>query len=395
MTGLGAPHTVLDRLEEADAVLVLGSRLGEITTYGYRIPGPSTKWAHVDLEPGLAASPHRPDVAIAADVAAFLRVAQRVLARAAFDAASLDERTAANATDREAFELASVVDAVPWTGPGVHPGRTVATLARVLPPDAIVSTDAGDFGTWAARGYRFTRPGTFLGSTAGPMGYGLPAAIGATLARPGRLGVALAGDGGFAMTMAELETAVRERARVVVVVFDNGRYGTIWRAQEERPAGAGLGTRLGSIDFAAVATACGALGLSVSTDDEFEPALQQAIESGRPALLHLAMDPAWTTPDFVPSVQPATPREAVEEPVQDALDTTAQEAGLEAVAEPAAELAVAEAPTEAIDGADLEHAIAEGVSDEGSAEPPEASAQADAAESEAISPQEDAAGRAE
>jgi acetolactate synthase-1/2/3 large subunit len=395
MTGLGAPHTVLDRLEEADAVLVLGSRLGEITTYGYRIPGPSTKWAHVDLEPGLAVSPHRPDVAIAADVAAFLRVAQRVLARAAFDAASLDERTAANATDREAFELASVVDAVPWTGPGVHPGRTVATLARVLPPDAIVSTDAGDFGTWAARGYRFTRPGTFLGSTAGPMGYGLPAAIGATLARPGRLGVALAGDGGFAMTMAELETAVRERARVVVVVFDNGRYGTIWRAQEERPAGAGLGTRLGSIDFAAVATACGALGLSVSTDDEFEPALQQAIESGRPALLHLAMDPAWTTPDFVPSVQPATPREAVEEPVQDALDTTAQEAGLEAVAEPVAELAVAEAPTEAIDGADLEHAIAEGVSDEGSAEPPEASAQADAAESEAISPQEDAAGRAE
>jgi acetolactate synthase-1/2/3 large subunit len=347
------------------------------------------------MEPGLAASPQRPDVAIAADVAAFLRVAQRVLARAAFDAASLDERTAANAADREAYALASVVDTVPWTGPGVHPGRIVATLARVVPPDAIVSTDAGDFGTWAARGYRFRRPGTFLGSTAGPMGYGLPAAIGATLARPGRLGVALAGDGGFAMTMAELETAVRERARVVVVVFDNGRYGTICRAQEERSAGAGLGTRLGSIDFAAVATACGALGLSVSTDDEFEPALQQAIESGRPALLHLALDPAWTTPDYVPSLRPTTLREAAEEPSQDALDTTAQEVVLEAVADLAADPAVAEAPTEAIVEVDLEQAIAEGASDEGSAEPPEASAKADAAESEAISPQGSAAGPVE
>ena len=389
MTGLGAPHTVLDRLEEADAVLVLGSRLGEITTYGYRVPGPSTKWAHVDLEPGLAASSHRPDISMATDVSAFLRVAQRVLARAAFDAAALDERTAANAADREAYELASVVDAVPWTGPGVHPGRTVTTLARVLPPDAIVSTDAGDFGTWAARGCRFRRPGTFLGSTAGPMGYGLPAAIGATLARPGRLGVALAGDGGFAMTMAELETAVRERARVIVVVFDNGRYGTIWRAQEERPAGAGLGTRLGSIDFAAVAAACGALGLSVSTDDEFEPALHRAIESGRPALLHLTMDPAWTTPDFVPSVRPATPMEAVEEARQDAVDGVAQEAVLEVTEDLATEVAASESSTQEAVGPEFEPAIAEDGPGEVSAEPPETSGEADAAESEAISAQED------
>jgi acetolactate synthase-1/2/3 large subunit len=301
MTGFGASPTVRARLLQADAILVLGSRLGEITSFGYQIPGPSTKWAHVDLEPRGAASAHRPDIAMVADVAAFLRVAQRVLARAAFDASALDARTAANAADREAFERASVVDAVPWSGPGVHPGRVVATLARVLPPEAIITTDAGDFGTWAARGYRFHRPGTFIGSTAGPMGFGLPAAIGATLARPGRLGVVLAGDGGFAMTMAELETVVRERAHVIALVFDNGRYGTIWRQQEQRPAGGGTATRLGTIDFAAVASAFGILGLSVTTDEEFEPALRHALESGRPALLHLAMDPAWTTPDFDPA----------------------------------------------------------------------------------------------
>jgi thiamine pyrophosphate-dependent acetolactate synthase large subunit-like protein len=265
------------------------------------------------MEPRSAALPHRPDVALAADAAAFLRVAQRVLARAAFDAASLGERTAANVADREAYELASAVDAVPWNGPGVHPGRTVATLARVVPPESIIVTDAGDFGTWAARSYRFHRPGTFIGSTAGPLGYGLPAAIGATLARPGRLGIALAGDGGFAMTMAELETAVRERAHVIVLVFDNGRFGTTWRQQEERAVDGGLGTRLGPIDFAAVAAACGVLGLSVATDEEFEPALRQAIESGGPALLHLALDPAWTTPDFVPYVRPAADFAVAEE----------------------------------------------------------------------------------
>jgi acetolactate synthase-1/2/3 large subunit len=297
MTGLGAPASVLARIEEADALLVLGCRLGEITSYGYRIPGPGTKWAQVDVEPHGTAPDSRPEIVLAADVAVFLRVAQRVLVKAAFDAASMDERTAANAADREAYEAGSIVGADPWDGEGVHPGRVVSTLARVLPPETIITTDAGDFGTWAARGYRFHRPGTFLGSAAGPMGYGLPAAIGATLARPGRLGVALAGDGGFAMTMADLETAVRERAHVVVVVFDNGRYGTIWRRQRERGDDEGPSTRLGPVDFAAVAEACGALGIPVRTDAEFETALRQALEAGRPAVLHLSLDARWSTPD--------------------------------------------------------------------------------------------------
>jgi len=297
MAGLGAPASVLARLEAADALLVLGSRLGEITTFGYRIPGGATRWAEVDVEPRGATSSRRPDIVMAADVSGFLRVAQRVLARAVFQASTLDERSAANAVDREAYEAGSIVDAEPWEGPGVHPGRVVATLGRVLPHETILTTDAGDFATWAARGYRFHRPGTFLGSSAGPMGYGLPAAIGAVLARPGRLAVALAGDGGFAMTMAELETAVRERAHVLAVVFDNGRYGMTWRQQRLRGATPGLATQLGPVDFAAVAEACGALGLSVRSDEEFEPALRQALEAGRPALLHLTLDPRWTTPD--------------------------------------------------------------------------------------------------
>ena len=293
MTGNGSPASLRARLEEADALLVLGSRLGEMTTFGYQIPGPGVRWAQVDVEP--RGAPNRPELVLAADVATFLRSAQRVLGHAAFEATSLDERTAANVVDRAGYEAGTVVDSEAWDGPGVHPGRVIATLARVLPADSIITTDAGDFGTWAARGLRFHRPGTFIGSSAGPMGFALPAAIGAVLARPGRLAVALAGDGGFAMTMADLETAVRERARLIALVFDNGRYGAIWRDQNRRGTGGGLGTKLGAVDFAAVADACGALGLTVRTDDEFEPALRQAMEAGRPALLHLTLDPRWTT----------------------------------------------------------------------------------------------------
>ncbi len=375
MTGLGASSSVQARLEEADALLVLGCRLSEMTTYGYRVPGPSTRWAQVDVEPRGGAAVHKPEIVMAADVAAFLRVAQRVLSRAAFDAVSLDSRTAANAADRAAYEAGSKVDSEPWDGPGVHPGRVVATLARVLPPEAILTTDAGDFGTWAARGYRFHRPGTFIGSSAGPMGYGLPAAIGAALARPGRLGVALAGDGGFAMTMAEMETAVRERAHVVALVFDNGRYGTIWRHQEQRGTNAGLATKLGPVDFGAVAEACGALGISVRSDDEFEPALIQALEAGRPALLHLALDPRWTTPDAAPAADERNASETASGPDEEGfgavpvepaavLAAPAEAVGADAPAEAGApaeenkpndvdahDAAVATSPTELIDGA--------------------------------------------
>ena len=357
MTGPGAPASVLRRLQEADALLVLGCRLSEATTFGYRIPAPPTRWAQVDVEPRIGGAESRPEVVMAADAAGFLRVARRVLTRAALEASSLDARRAANLADRAAYEAASVVDRQAWEGPGVHPGRVVSTLRRVLPPEAIVTTDAGDFGTWVARGFRFQRPGTFIGPTSGSMGFGLPAAIAASLARPGRLGVALAGDGGFAMTMAELETAVRERAHVVAIVFDNGRYGTIWRHQELRGGEAGLATNLGPIDFAAVANAAGALGLTVSTDADFEPALRQAMDAGRPAVLHLALDPSWTTPE-------AAAGEVLPERVAQA-EAVAEEAIAEAVIEEAVEEAIAEAViAEAVAEAVAEEAIAEAVLEE-------------------------------
>jgi acetolactate synthase-1/2/3 large subunit len=169
----------------------------------------------------------------------------------------------------------------------------VATLNEILPPQAIVATDAGNFAGWAARGYRFRRPGTFLGPTSGAMGYGLPAAIAASIEHPGRPVVALAGDGGFAMTMNELETAVREGARTIAIVFDNARYGTIRVHQESRGTGIGEATELGPVDFAAVAEALGAIGVRVDDDAGFGPALRDALAADRPTVIQVALDRRW------------------------------------------------------------------------------------------------------
>ena len=130
-------------------------------------------------------------------------------------------------------------------------------------------------------------PGTFLGPTSGAMGYGLPAAIAASLVHRDRPVVALVGDGGMGMTMAELETAVRVGARVVVVVFDNERYGTIRMWQERRGTGEGVATELGSVDFAAIARGLGARGVRVERDAEVEPALRQALAAERATVIHV------------------------------------------------------------------------------------------------------------
>jgi acetolactate synthase I/II/III large subunit len=301
MAGYGSPAVVRERLERADAILVIGCRLSEITSFGYAIPAQDQAWMHVDVEP-LDVRPGLPPAArrVASDARAFLRAAVARLQEAVLDAASADVRDAINVADRAAWEAATSPDATAWTGSGVHPAHAVGALRRLIPDDAIVTTDAGNFGLWVARHFRFRRPGTFLGPTSGAMGYALPAAIAAGLVHRDRVVVALAGDGGFAMTMAELETAVREKAKVIAIVFDNERYGTIRMHQDRRGGGAegAIATDLGPIDFAAIARACGARGIRVETDAAFEQAVRQALANDRPTVIQVALDRGWVSPDL-------------------------------------------------------------------------------------------------
>jgi acetolactate synthase-1/2/3 large subunit len=302
MAGFGAPAVVRERLERADALLVLGCRLSEITSFGYRVPAGGQRWALIDIDPIAARDDlAKPVISVRSDARVFVRAAVTRLHGAVIEASVVDARRVANAADRSAWEAATAVNDDAWKGPGVHPGHTVATIRRVLPDDAIITTDAGNFGLWVARHFRFRRPGTFLGPTSGAMGYGLPAAIAAALVHRDRMVVAIAGDGGFAMTMAELETAVREKARLVVVVFDNERYGTIRMHQDRREAKKSIATDLGPVDFAAIARACGARGVRVDKDADFEAALRQALAVDRPTVIQVALDRAWVSPDQLPT----------------------------------------------------------------------------------------------
>jgi acetolactate synthase-1/2/3 large subunit len=308
MAGYGSPAVVRERIAAADALLVLGCRLSEITSFGYSIPAEGQAWMHVDLEPLERAGLPPAERTIHADARAFLRAAVSRLQEGVLDAAGADARQSVNDTDRAAWETATAADDEDWSGPGAHPAHVVATARRILPDDAIVTTDAGNFGLWVARHFRFRRPGTFLGPTSGAMGYALPAAIAAGLVHRDRTVVAFAGDGGFAMTMSELETAVREKVKVIAVVFDNERYGTI-RMHQDRRAGedGGIATDLGPIDFAGIARACGGRGIRVESDAAFEQALRQAMANDRTTVIQVTLDRGWIHPDQPFAGPPSTP----------------------------------------------------------------------------------------
>ncbi|MEC9012491.1 MAG: thiamine pyrophosphate-dependent enzyme, partial [SAR324 cluster bacterium] len=163
-------------------------------------------------------------------------------------------------------------------------------ILNIIPDDASITCDAGDFGSWLIRYYKWNQPRTFFGPTTGAMGYALPAAIAAKLARPQAPVIAFAGDGGFAMTMSELETAVRLKLEgLVVLVFNNNNYGTIRRHQNREFPGRIVGTALGKIDFPAIAKAMGAEGFRVNKNVEFAKTFKEALNVDSPAVIEITL----------------------------------------------------------------------------------------------------------
>ena len=162
----------------------------------------------------------------------------------------------------------------------------VRSMDRAVPRDAVVTCDAGNFSQWLLRYFPFDGRRALVAPMSGSMGYGVPAAIGAQRALPDRPCWALAGDGGFAMTMSEIDTAVRHQLSLAVILCDNRSFGTIRAQQIKDYPGRDIGTALGSLDFAAVAQGLGARSWSVSTDEECESALQEMASTGGVRVLH-------------------------------------------------------------------------------------------------------------
>ncbi len=290
---IGAAPTVWKRMKAADVILAIGTRFQEKATQGYTLPSARSRLLQIDIEPESMTGHLSPELAIQADaeasVAALLELAGGLTTGAA-------ARRDGNDRDREAFVEASELPPTPDLEGAVAYEEVIRATSSLLPPETVVATDAGNFYLWFSRHYRFRRPGTYLGPTSGAMGYALPAAIGAKLARPSVPVVAVAGDGGFAMSLSELETAVRYGVPVVALVLDNCRHGTIRAHQEATFPGREVGTELGAIDFATVAEGFGCLGLRVTANADLAPALEHALEAGRPAVVHALMDRETTRP---------------------------------------------------------------------------------------------------
>lgn len=283
---LGTGSTVWERLGQTDVMLVLGNRMQEISTDGYVYPDPATRLFQVDIDPVSLVNHRTPELALVADASATLTA---LLARVPAESAS-EARLARNQADRQRFEEATALPAVAPAGDGVAYAEVMRTLATTLSPETILASDAGNFYGWMARYYKFRRPRTYLGPASGAMGFGLPSAIGAKIASPATPVVSLSGDGGFLMTASELETAVRYRAGVVAVVFDNARQGTIRMHQEAQFPGRVIATDLGTTDLSMLARGLGVDGYLVQDSGDFEPALRAALASAAPSVIQVRMD---------------------------------------------------------------------------------------------------------
>ncbi len=288
--GIGINPKLADRVREADLLLVLGARLGEITTSGYSlvdIPEPKQKLVHVYPDPDELGRIYRPSLGVAASAGS---VVQQLAASARDRDRSKNEWLASARADFEAWK-------VPQETPGALKMEDVVIhLDEVLPEDAIVTNGAGNYSVWMHRYFTHKVWRTQLGPTSGSMGYGLPAAVAAKLRFPEREVICLAGDGCFQMTMQEFGTAAQYGANIIVLISNNGMYGTIRMHQERHYPGRVSGTDMVNPDFAVLARSYGGHGETVESSDEFAGALARARSAGIPAILDLMVSPEALTP---------------------------------------------------------------------------------------------------
>jgi acetolactate synthase-1/2/3 large subunit len=270
------------RVREADFLLLLGTRFGDIETQGYTLVDPANPQKviiHIHADADEIGRVYAPDIGITATAPAVLRQ----LANAS-PAGDWSTWTSAARTDYDA-----------WLTPQESPGalkqeEVIKWLSGNLPNDAILTNGAGNYAAWLHRYFVYKQYGTQLAPTSGSMGYGFPAAISASLEHPDRTVVCLAGDGCFQMTCNEMSTAVQHGAKPIVIVMNNGRYGTIRMHQEKTYPGRVSGTALVNPDFAAFARAYGGFGEVVKASADFPTAFARAQAAGTVAVIECQVD---------------------------------------------------------------------------------------------------------
>lgn len=288
--GLGAQPAVSALARDADVIVALGARLSETVTDGYTlldVPQPRARLVHVAADAAEIGRVYVPVLACVADPA------DAIAQLAAGDAIARPDWAARTSAAHLALERSRATRPAER---GVDLAAFIGGLSERLPADAIVVNGAGNFSIWLHRFFRYRRYGTALGPRSGAMGYGLPAAIAAKLVYPERCVVCFTGDGDFLMTASELATACMYGTALVIIVVNNGRYGTIRMHQERRYPGRVIGTELMNPDFAGYARAFGAAGFTAATTEDALAAFDDARQSNAPALLELSVDPELLAP---------------------------------------------------------------------------------------------------
>jgi acetolactate synthase-1/2/3 large subunit len=285
--GIGINPALAGRVRDADLLLVVGPRLGEMTTSGYTlldVPKPKQTLVHVHPGAEELGRVYQADLPILAGMEQFAAAVRDLRVEPRWAAETTQARS-----DYEAWQRHE-----PMPGP-VDLGEVVAQL-RARVPAAIVCNGAGNHTVWVHRFWRFHDFPSQLAPTSGAMGYGVPAAVAAKAVHPERDVVCFSGDGDFLMSGQELATAVQYDLPIVIIVVDNGMYGTIRMHQERHFPGRVVGTDLVNPDFAAYARAFGAHGETVERTEEFAPALERSLTAGVPAVIAVRIDPEAITP---------------------------------------------------------------------------------------------------
>jgi acetolactate synthase-1/2/3 large subunit len=287
--GIGPNPKLSGRVKNSDLLIMIGARLSEMPSSSYTlldIPVPRQQLIHVFYSAEELGRVYQPTLAIQATPVAFCDV--------------LATMPSPN-RKKESFEVAHT-EYLEWSKapkelPGAFQyGKAIVWLRERLPDDAIICNGAGNFTIWIHRFYRFRGFNTQCAPTSGSMGYGPPAAVMAKRMFPRRIVIAFAGDGDFLMNGQEFATAVQYDIPIIVIIPDNSMYGTIRMHQEREYPGRVSATHLKNPDFAALACAYGGHGERVEKSEQFEPAFERALASGRPAILHCIVDPQALTP---------------------------------------------------------------------------------------------------
>jgi acetolactate synthase-1/2/3 large subunit len=289
--GIGPNPKLAAAIREADVVLMIGGRFGEMPSSDYSLiksPYPDQTLIHVHPDAGELGRVYRPTIAINASPDAFA---------AAFAGRGPKAIPAWAGRTEELHRAYLDWSTPPESGPGdVQMGPIMRYLEGVLPDDAILTNGAGNYATWIHRFHRFRRFATQGAPTSGSMGYGTPAAVAAKALFPEREVIAFAGDGCFLMNGQEFATAVQYGLPIVVIVVNNGIYGTIRMHQEREYPGRPVATDLVNPDFAALARAYGGHGETVERTADFASAFERARGSGKPAIVEIRLDPEAITP---------------------------------------------------------------------------------------------------